>query len=93
MYYRNADEISAILQNDPGLRSRFTSLARSGMPAVNSLARSGRATISAGDLLGLHGFLVDLQARSGARLRMDIDFILRGIETGWLLRWLGVTVT
>jgi hypothetical protein len=62
------------------------------MPVVGKLLRQGSATIAADDLLAMHEFLTDLQGQAGLKLRMDIDFILRGLESGWLLQWLGVAV-
>ena len=85
-------EITAILQDSRPLRNRFNRLARTNMPAVRELIMQGTATIMADDLLEMHEFLTDLQGRAGLLLRMDIDFILRGFESGWLLQWLGITV-
>lgn len=92
MYYQNMDEITGILQDSRALRSRFNRLTRTNMPAVRELMTQGTATIEADDLLEMHEFLTDLQGRAGLQLRMDIDFILRGLESGWLLQWLGITV-
>ncbi|MBN2108844.1 MAG: hypothetical protein JW832_15565 [Deltaproteobacteria bacterium] len=92
MYYQNMDEIGDILQDSRALRNRFNRLTKTNMPAVRELMTQGTATIEADDLLEMHEFLTDLQGRAGMQLRMDIDFILRGMESGWLLQWLGITV-
>jgi hypothetical protein len=92
MYYHNMDEISDILSGSQALRSRFASITRSNMPAARELLQQGSTTMAAEDLLEIQEFLLDLQEHSGMKLRMDIDFILRGFESGWLLQWLGITV-
>ena len=74
----------------PALGSRFSGITRSNMPTVRELLRQGSATMAADDLLEIHEFLLDLQGQAGLKLRMDIDFILRGMESGWLLQWLGI---
>ena len=62
------------------------------MPAARELVQQGATTISVARVKEIHEFLIDLQTLAGLKLRMDIDFILRGFESGWLLRWLGITV-
>ena len=91
MYYQNMEEVSDILQDNSELRDRFSLLTRDNMPAVKTLMQQGTATIAADDLLAIHAFLTDLQAKAGLKLRMDIDFLLRGMESGWLQQWLGIT--
>ncbi len=92
MYYQNMDEISDILRDNRRLRYRFNRITRGTMPVVGRLLRQGTATIAEDELFEMHGFLIDLQARAGIKLGMDIDFIVRGLESGWLLQWLGVSV-
>ena len=91
-YYQNMAEISAIISGSDDLRGRFSSIIRSTMPAVRALVQDGRAEIPADSLLEAHAFLSDLQAHAGMRLRLDVGFILQGIESGWLLQLMGVTV-
>ena len=92
MYYRNMEEIAGILQDSPDLRDRFSRLAHDTMPSVQELVLQGTATITADDLLAIHAFLIDLQDHAGLQVRMDIDFILRGLESGWLLQVLGISI-
>ena len=80
------------MQHDDVLRSRFIRLTLVHMPLARELLAQGSAAISARDLLELHLFLRDLQEQSRLKLRMDIDVILRGIESGWLLQWLGIRI-
>jgi len=44
------------------------------------------------DILELHDSLLDLQDRGGVKLPQDIEFILNGIESGWLLGWSGISI-
>ena len=90
MYYQNMDEISGILSGSPELRVRFNGITRSNMPAARELLRQGSTSMAAEDLLEIQEFLLDLQGHACFKLRMDIDFILRGMESGWLLQWLGI---
>jgi hypothetical protein len=92
MYYENIDEIGDILRDDAGLRRRFNRLTMHNMPVVRQLLSRGEATIGEADLLNDHEFLSDLKDKAGVKLAVDIDFILRGIEYGWLPQWLGITV-
>jgi hypothetical protein len=92
MYYQNMDEISDILRDNPRLRYRFNRITHGTMPVVGRLLRQGTATIEEDDVFEMHGFLTDLQSRAGTQLHMDIDFIVRGLESGWLLQWLGIAV-
>jgi hypothetical protein len=92
MYYQNMTDIAAILKNNDALNARFTSITSRNMPAVRALVRHGAATISVENALEVQNFLIDLQAQAGPKLGMDIGFILRGIEDGWLFEWLGITV-
>jgi hypothetical protein len=92
MYYQNINEINAILQDNDELRYRFNELTRSNMTALTALLGQGSATIPADDLFEVYAFLADMQEQAGPGLRMNIDFVLRGIDSGWLLRWMGITI-
>ncbi len=91
-YYQNMEEIGAILQGDAEMKVRFNRLVRDNMPVVTGLMKRGTATMRSADILELHGFLLDLQSRAGVKLQQDIEFVLHGIESGWLLGWSGITV-
>ena len=86
------EEIGAILEADTNLSGRFTRIVSGSMPAVKELITQGSATMQSANIVDVHDFLLDLQAQAGPKLRMDIDFILRGMESGWLLGWSGITV-
>ena len=90
MYCQNMNEISRILSDSPELYNRFNGITRGNMPAARELLQQGSATMASEDVLEIHEFLLDLQGHAGFKLRMDIDFILRGMESGWLLQWLGI---
>jgi hypothetical protein len=92
MYYQNMAEISDILRHDDALRERFRLIVGNSLPEVNALVRDGVATMTEDRLIELHDFLVDLQAQAGPLLRHNINFILWGIESGWLQQWFGITV-
>jgi hypothetical protein len=92
MYYRNMVEIGDILQNSPALRLRFNRLVRASMPVAGLLLRQGTATIAADDTAAIYDFLNDMKDAAGVQLQMDIDFILRGMESGWLLEWMGIEI-
>ena len=90
MYYQNMNEISGILSDSPELYRRFNGITRGNMPAARELLQQGSTTMAAEDVLEIHEFLLALQGHAGFRLRMDLDFLLRGMESGWLLQWLGI---
>lgn len=92
MYYRNVNEIDAILHHDDMLRLRFGRLVLRHLPLARRLLVQGSAAIAPEDLLELYDFLLDLQDEAGPGLRMDIDFLLLGIEAGWLPEWLGLRI-
>jgi len=92
MYYKNMNEVGAILKDDNGLNVRFMLITGENMPAVRELVRHGGTAISSSSLIQIHDFLIDLQSQAGLKLSMDIEFILRGLESGWLLPWLGITI-
>ena len=92
MYYQNMADIAAVLQDNSGLSARFMLLTSKNMPVARALVRHGAAAISRANIIEIHEFLIGLQAQAGLKLSMDIDFILQGIESGWLLHWLGITV-
>jgi|GEM_PF-765534 len=92
MYYQNVGEISDILESDAGLRSRFGRIVMGALPDVKALVSTGSGSISSDKLFEMHEFLTDLQDKAGPKLQMDIDLILRGIESGWLTALLGVIV-
>jgi hypothetical protein len=75
---------------DTALGAVIASMYYQNTDEIEDILRQGTAAMAADDLLEMHDFLTDLQARAGLKLRMDIDFILRGLESGWLLQWLGI---
>ena len=92
MYYQNMDDIAAVLKDNGALNTRFRVITSKNMPAVKALVLNGSTAISSANAGEIHEFLIDLQAQAGLKLSMDIDFILRGFESGWLLGWLGITI-
>jgi hypothetical protein len=92
VYYQNMHEVSAILREDADLRFRFTRITLTCMPVARELLVKGSAVTATEDMQEIYEFLSDLQDQAGLKLSMDIDFILRGIDSGWLLPCLGVTV-
>jgi len=92
IYYENMDEISAIISEDDFIRERFAMLVGNNLSAVKALVKDGSVQIGSDNLLDMHTFLINLQKHGSLRMRQQIDFILSGIESGWLLPWLGITV-
>jgi hypothetical protein len=92
LYYQNLEEIGAILEEDAELNARFMRIVRGNMPVVKGLMTRGTASMRSDDILDVHDFLLDLQEQGGVKLEQDIDFILQGIESGWLLGWSGITL-
>ena len=60
--------------------------------SVKGLLTRSTAVMRSDDILELHDSLLDLQDRGGVKLPQDIEFILNGIESGWLLGWSGITL-
>ena len=91
-YYNNSNEINGILTGNDALRARFRHIIGKNLPAAKSLVQHGAATISSDELLEMYDFLTDLKAQANLRLHCNIDFVLRGMESGWLLQCMGITV-
>ncbi len=92
MYYQNMDEITAILKADETMAAQFSSIVKDNAAVISGLLQDGRADIKAAEMLRIIAFLKDLQKQASLKLQNDIDFVLRGIKTGWLLNWMGVAV-
>lgn len=92
MYYQNAAEISAILANNPVLQKQLNALVHEHIESARILIAAGAVTVSRNAMDDMVGFLHELKAEGGPRLQQDIDFIIRGIEDGKLLKGIGVTV-
>ena len=92
MYYRNAEEISAILEQNPALQEKFRDLVRGNLAVAEAWINAGEATVSAEELDEVITYLHEVQAKGSPTLQMDIDIIVMGIKRGYLLQGLGITV-
>jgi PKD repeat protein len=92
MYYRNAEEISAILEQNPALQEKFRDLVRGNLAVAEAWINAGEATVSAKELNAVITYLHEVQAKGSPTLQMDIDIIVMGIQRGHLLQGLGITV-
>ena len=92
MYYRNAEEISAILEQNPALQEKFRDLVRGNLAVAEAWINAGEATVSAKELDAVITYLHEVQAKGSPTLQMDIDIIVMGIKRGYLLQGLGITV-
>jgi PKD repeat protein len=92
MYYRNAEEISAILEQNPALQEKFRDLVRGNLAVAEAWINAGEVTVSAKELDEVITYLHEVQAKGSLMLQMDIDIIVMGIERGYLLQGLGIKV-
>ena len=80
LYYRFADETSAILETNPWLLTRAARLLDRQLPALRSLVDDGRASVTRADLDEIDALLADIAASGSpelreavARVRLDLE--------------------
>lgn len=93
LFYEHALELTAILASDAALQETFRWLVGSNLPLAKAYGAHGEISIPAGSLTQIAEFLRELKARAGRDLAEALDTILTDIESGNLLKQIGVTVT
>ena len=94
LYYRHTNEISAIVETNPQLRTRLKNLVFENMAAIKCFISDKRmpVEIKANKLRNVINFLGDLKAHASPELQGNIDFIINRIEAGTILKAFDVTV-
>ena len=92
IYYRNVNEISALFDEYPKLRDRFKTLVNEHSDVLEKLLQGQNATVSPAAVADVIGYLEDLKADGSIMFQYNIDFIILGIENGFLLNGLGITI-
>ena len=92
IYYRNITEISALFDEHPELRDRFKSLVNEHSDILENLLQGQAATVSPAAIADAIGYLEALKAEGSIMFQYNIDFIILGIENGFLLNGLGITI-
>ena len=81
-----------ILLGDHELRERFREIVSENIGAAAELIATGETRVPAETIVNVISFIEELKKQSSPQLQLAIDFILRGIEDGFLLHGIGVKV-
>jgi PKD repeat protein len=92
IYYRNVTEISALFDEHPELSNRFRELVQEHSDVLENLLQGQDATVSPAAVADVIDYLEDLKAKSSIMFQYNINFIILGIENGFLLNGLGITI-
>jgi len=92
LFYGNAREAAAIVQQQPALRETMANLVAQNRPLLQALARGEPGHISSSAVQEAASFLRDLQNPESMRFALVLNGVLHGLEHGWLLDILDITV-
>jgi len=92
IYYQSAAEISAVMDDNPELQHRLRELVLVNISAVERIIKNEDATMSEKRVDEVVNFLLDLRDAGSHRLERNIDFIIMGLEQGFLLEGIGISV-
>lgn len=86
LYYRNAVELTRLLENNPYLQNRLREMVTNNIGVAEQWVAGKPAVISAEQVEEIVQFLEAVSASSSERLRNDIDMFIAGLNDGYLLR-------
>ncbi len=92
IYYSNDLELSQILSKNISLRQKFKTEIKDNINIVKELLLKGRVTVDQKKIIQLTDFLNELKLRGSPKLKADIDFVIRGIQKGYLLKSTGINI-
>ena len=92
LFYATAPETARIVQHDPALKNKIAELVAQNRPVLQGLAEGTSGHISRSSLRGISAFFKELQAGGGRKLAVVLAGALHGLEHGWLLNILDITV-
>jgi hypothetical protein len=92
LFYAAAPETARIVQNNPALRNQIAELVAQNRPVLQALAEGASGRMSRNALMDISAFLKELQAGGSRKLALVLAGAGHGLEHGWLLHLLDITV-
>lgn len=92
IYYRNTAEVNSLLDEHPELRARLRALVADHINIFEKLLQGEPVTVSADVLADAYGFFDELKAEGSIALQNDIDFIITGMQNGYFLDAMGISL-
>ncbi len=92
LFYATAPETARIVQHNPALQIKIAELVAQNRPVLQALAEGNSGHISRSSLRDISAFLKELQAEGGRKLAIVLAGLRHGLEHGWLLNILDITV-
>ena len=81
-----------MVRHDPALKNKIAGLVAQNRPLLAALAEGAQGHISRSSLRDISTLLKELQAAAGCQLAIILGGALHGLEHGWLLHLLDITV-
>lgn len=85
LYYRNAVELTRLLENNPYLQNRLREMVTNNVGVAEQWVTGKPAVVSAEQVEEIVQFLQAVKASSSMRLRNDIDVFIAGLNDGHYL--------
>jgi hypothetical protein len=92
LFYRNATELTAILQEDDTMRERLTFLVDEYISVIGEAATGGTACLTESDRKSVIDLLESIKAKGSNQLKADIDLVIEGLVSGNVEEVFGITV-
>ncbi|MBN2107928.1 MAG: hypothetical protein JW832_10930 [Deltaproteobacteria bacterium] len=92
LFYAAAPETARIVQRTPDLRNNIAELVAQNRPLLQALAQGTSGQISSSSLSNISAFLKELNAAGSGKLALILAGLRHGLERGWLLYLLDITV-
>jgi PKD repeat protein len=92
IYYSSSSEVTSILQGNPELRDRLRELVSGNIEIAEQLTAEREITVDENVINEIISFMNDLKSEGSPALQDNIDFVIRGIEDGYLLNGLGIYI-
>jgi photosystem II stability/assembly factor-like uncharacterized protein len=92
LFYATAPETARIVQHNPTLKNKIAGLVTQNRPLLQALAEGASGHISRSALMDISAFLKEFQTAGSRKLAMVLAGARHGLEHGWLLHMLDITV-
>ena len=92
LFYATASETARIVQHNPALGNKIAELVAQNRSVLQALAEGNSGHISRSSLVDISTFLEDLQTDGSRKLAIVLAGARHGLEHGWLLNVLDITV-
>jgi len=92
LFYRNAAELTAILQQSDDIRERLKSLVDEYISVIGEAARDETACVREKDRAVVIDFLKDIKDKGSLQLKADIDLVIEGMVSSSAEEVFGIAV-